>query len=663
MKKYSFAILAAIIATLLHLVLQVLPVGRQIEPLAVDLWSAMRGQLQPPSSVAVVAMDEQSYELLDVPMNQAWPRRLHAELLKRLKELGAAKVVMDILFMDAGPDKASDGALAQSIRSIPTVLGADVGVREQRSAAGRYAYEELNEPFAPFAEAAETVALVRIPEDGGYVRRFAVERSQTSKFLRDTPTLSQAGAGVTPTTLGMPRPQDFIKFYGPPGSLDVYPYHQVLNPKNPLPASTFKNKVVFVGLFLRSELGPSLKDSYRTSSMSPEGTFGVEIHATAAANMIMKDWIKRASPGLELSILLLVTFGLIFGIFLVRPQWAALIAFLTSGGWFFLGYIFFLNGIFLPGFVLSSIVIPLAFLSNALTYYMVTLRSQQQVEKAFQFYLSPEMAKEMRKNPKGLELGGENVHATALFTDIAGFTEVTEKMLASEVSTMLNSYFTEVMDVIFERKGTLIKFIGDAVFALWGAPIKESEHARLAALTALEIQKNVEKFNSSKRFPPLRTRVGINTGPMVVGNLGSARRFDYTAIGDTVNAASRLEGLNKYFGTNIIVSENTRRELGDLPSATIFPLGVIQVVGKSEPLPIFALFDGGISPDILQDWNRALTFFRTRKWEQAAAKLNEVKELEPKLKKAAGLYLEELDTFKESPPPEEWLGQLTFTSK
>jgi adenylate cyclase len=391
--------------------------------------------------------------------------------------------------------------------------------------------------------------------------------------------------------------------------------------------------------------------------------FGVEIHATAAVNLLTKDWITRTSRGVETLGLLVATFAIVFLIFLMKPQWAALVALTFVLVWCIAGYLSFLNGLFLPGFSLVTVLIPLALLINFLLYYVLTVRSQQQVERAFQFYLAPEMAKEMSRSPKALELGGEGVHATALFTDIVGFTQVTEGMLASEVSTMLNSYFTEVMDVIFERKGTLIKFIGDAVFVIWGAPIKVPEHARLAALTALEIQRNVDKFNSSKRFPPLMTRIGINTGPMVVGNLGSARRFDYTAIGDAVNLASRLEGINKYFGSNIIVAESTRRELGELAGIAIVPFGVIKVVGKMLSTPIYGLFEQPFSDDAMQSWQKGLTHFRRRKWHEAQECFTTVAAIEARLKKASDLYLREINLFVQKPPDEDWEGQLEFDSK
>ena len=659
MKRWVLVLLLSIITTVVHLLCGFFPFSEQFEMLSMDLWGAIRGRAEAPKSVAVVALDEQSFGNLNVPMNQAWPRSLHAELLQKLNEYGAKKVVFDILFIGGGSDPKGDKDFESSIKTMPVVLGADVGSREQTSSTGQYSYEEILEPYPKFRDAAEEIALVRLPEDRGYVRRFRGVRSLATENI---PTLYEAAASVKPSDVGTPSERDLISYYGPPGTIEIFPYHQVLNPpKNKFPPETFKDKVVFVGLILRTELGVGVKDAFRASLFHPSDMFGVEIHATATANLIEHHWIKRLSKWLEITLLLLATLVISIGIFALRPIWAGLLFIAAAVFWSIAAYVSFLGGFFLPGATLVGIILPLAFLGSTLGFYVVTRKSQQQVEKAFQYYLSPEMAKEMSKNKKGLSLGGESVFGTALFTDIVGFSEVTEKMLASEVSTMLNAYFTEVMDVIFENKGTLIKFIGDAVFVIWGAPIKVDDHARLACKTALAIQEGVKKFNASRRFPPLFTRVGINTGPMVVGNLGSAKRFDYTAIGDTVNLCSRLEGLNKYLGTPVLISDATKKELGSSSFAPFY-LGLIGVAGKKECVGVNALFEESFASSVQEQWNLALNDFRARRWDDAESKFSELSK-DPKLEKASKLYITRAKTFRTSPPDDVWQGEITFDQK
>ena len=283
------------------------------------------------------------------------------------------------------------------------------------------------------------------------------------------------------------------------------------------------------------------------------------------------------------------------------------------------------------------------------------------MQNAFELYLSPEMAQQLTEGGAAATLGGAKLWASALFTDIEGFTNITEEMPAERVAAMLNAYFTEVMEVVFQNKGTLIKFIGDAVFVLWGAPVRIDNHAELAVLTALAIDKEVERFNSSGRFPTLKTRIGINTGPMVVGNLGSKRRFDYTAIGDSVNLASRIEGLNKYLGTTVLFSESTRKDCGSTVPA--LRVADVHVVGKKETVTLYTIFDPMPVEVVINELDLALAFFKRRKWEEARTSFEKVKALEPRLIGACALYLATITEYAVSAPPEGWNGQLEFGHK
>ena len=660
MKRWSLLLLSALVISILHLQVFFSTWGERVEPLALDLWFNFRGAVEPPPDIAVVAMDESSYRVLEVPMDKAWPRSLHAELLKKLKDFGARRIAMDILFLGEGADAKADKELSEAFKLTPTVIAAESATREVATTAGSFTMEELLTPPDIFTKSADQIALARLPDDLGVVRRFVVPRTSST---RDVASLFEAAVGKDVITKNseVPGERDFLWYYGPPGTISTYPVHQVLNISGALPQSTFKDKIVFVGLSLRTELGPAQKDAYRTPFYNRGSMFGVEIQATAAANLLTKHWIKRGSAWSEGLILFVTTLIVTFAIFYLRPHLAGLLALIFCLLWAVASYFLFLSGFFFPGVLLVCFVVPVSYLGSTLAYYFITQRSQQQVEKAFQMYLSPEMAKQMRSNPNVLSLGGESLYATALFTDIEGFTTITEKMTATEVSGMLNAYFTEVMNVVIDKKGTLIKFIGDAIFALWGAPIKHSDHAILACETALGLQRAVRKFNDANKFPVLNTRVGINTGTMVVGNLGSARRFDYTAIGDSVNLASRLEGLNRYFGTSILVSETVKKEAGS--KIKMLSVGSIVVSGKTEAVSIYGLFDPEIDADIEALWSKALNKFRLRSWEESAAIFKQVLGLETRLKTASLLYLAEIEGYTAKPPDDEWSGQIVFDHK
>lgn len=652
MKRWLKILGLAALVAVAHTGLFRLPWGETLELRFLDLWFNVRGPVTPPNDVVIVAMDEESYDHIGISLNQAWPRALHAKLLRRLAECGAKRVVFDVLFLGEGPDAAADRELAEAMRGVPTIIGADVGELK-----GRPASEErtLFLPLEKF-RAVASLGLVGVRKQDDHARCFFLPDSLESRDMADQlpPGLAAAASGAT----SQPGGRDLIRFYGPRWSVRTCAYEQVLEPDKPVPAEVFRNKIVFVGLNLKTELGAAQKDSYLT----PFGeTFGVEIHATAAANLLKGDWIKRRSSAAEASGLALVSALVTLALLRLRPTWGALVLTGYGAGWGLLAYTSFLRGWFLPGATLAVIVLPFTYLGSTLTNYLAARLKQLRLQRAFQQYLSPEMAREIAQNPDVLRLGGEEVECTAMFTDIAGFTTIVERMKPGEVSRMLNAYFTEVMDAVFDQRGTMIQFIGDGVYALWGAPIKTAEHARLCVRAALEVQAAIERFNQSGRFPQLHTRFGIHTGPVLVGNLGSVRRFDFTGIGDTVNLASRLEGLNKQFGTTILMTDSTHAQL---PSGFhSLKLGLIRAVGKTLPVGLFTVLHEPVSPEITAQWAKACERFVARDWPAAAEQFSAAGSQDKRLAKAAELYRRQIELHQSKPPPPEWQGEIIFTSK
>lgn len=667
MKRNWWAIfLGAILVAALHGAVFSTSIGQRAEFLATDLWFNVRGAQPPPSEVVFLALDELSYNDLSVPLNQAWPRRLHAHLLERLSEFGARGVVFDILFADEGADPEGDALFAAAIKKLPVVLGAEASFRSVRAVSGSYMLEELQLPYPPFEAAAKVVALVGLPEDRGIVRRFLTARTEQT---RDLPSLSEAAAMLVRGALERPGERDLINYYGPSRSIPTYSVYQAIQTEKPLPASVFKDKVVFVGVAMRTAVGPAQKDVFG-SPYYGELVSGTEIHATAAANLIAGDWISRNSFGLELVGLSIFSIAASGAVLFLSPVAAAVLVVAIGALWFAVSYVAFLSGGFVPGIILVGVILPLLLLGATLVHYLGARRQTAKIKGAFELYLSPAMAEQMSRSPDALKLGGEKIYATALFTDIANFSSISEELPAERVAAMLNSYFTELMDAVIENEGTLIKFIGDAIFVLWGAPIKQDNHAERAVRTALVIERKVTEFNSLGKFPPLHTRIGINTGPMVVGNLGSARRFDYTAVGDAVNLASRVEGANKYLGTSILLTESTRKELGAFNG--IVPVGSVQVLGKRESVGLFTVVGSGglssLAEDTLKQWNDFLEAFRSREWERADQLLAQAFEGEARGTPALpqGLqdfYRGQIAYYRQNRPPQGWRGEVVFEAK
>jgi len=667
--RWIISALLGFLVSLLHLWVWTTSIGSEAEYFAEDSLYAMRGPLPAPPDTVIVSLDENSYSFLGVPLNSGWPRKYHAILLDQLAALGAKRVLFDILFTSPSSEE-EDRMFAASIAKLPVVLGVD---SKQSFEMGSIITRQ--EPPLPILKnAAQKVGLVGFKEDFGFVRTFY--RHNNVRGLENLPNLSQAALDNYPH--GLPGQYDHLNYYGPESTIPSIPVKDILSlvpgvdplgdPPLELKKQAFdklrsqiEGKTVFVGLKLFTELGAAQKDSYRTPFEKLGGTFGVEIHATATSNIAYGTWLKKLSPTSEGITLLFLSIFLSTLTFRLRPDAAGALVVISIAVWIVVSYLAFTYNLLLPGITLFAGTLPPVYLASTLYYYYTTRKSQLQTKKAFEFYLSPEMAEEVAKNPAAIALGGKGEYATAVFTDIAGFTTITETMSPEQVSEMLNAYFSEVMDVIFPLKGTLIKFIGDAVFALWGAPLKVPDHALKACQAALAIQEEVEKFNNSNRFPALRTRIGVHTGSMVVGNLGSHRRFDFTAIGDSVNLASRVEGVNKYFGTTILITDTVNRELkGQLPTLL---LGSIAVAGKNESISLFNLTRTPFPETVVKKWEKVLRDFQFRRWDQALDGINSVISEAPALSTAAELYRELIEEYKVTPPPEEWNGTVSFSKK
>jgi adenylate cyclase len=643
--------------------------GDNVEMVVLELWYNVRhvgrgGVAKAPSDVVVISLDEESYSELGVPFNRPWPRELHGKLLQRLALGGAKRVGFDVVFADPGATAEEDETLMQGFKAQPSVIGM-LFYKPQGSD-----HRLPLRPYEPFREYAEE-AIVSFPQQGDMLLHFKSERSAQSVHFS---TLSEA---VANKRVNLPTSRDFIWYYGPPRTIQTVPYYEVFELEEEDLVDFFENKYIFVGLSLETALGSAEKDTFLSPfwerkqleggtsipiPFSRQRIFGVEVHATAAANLLTNTWVRQfpleevnfwLSLGVFFCALLINYFGPVTGLFILLI-WLFL--------WSYTSFEMFQSPLhyFLPG-VCAFFALLLNYLGCILLYYFSTYRDQVKTRDAFSMYLSPVMAREVSKDPSKRELRGDVIHATAMFTDIAGFTSITEKMSADKVAKMLNEYFTQVAGVVQENQGTLIKFIGDAIFAIWGAPIALEDHAERAIATALQLDEKVKEFNRRGDYPVLHTRIGVNTGQMLVGNLGTQTRMDYTAIGDSVNFAARLEGLNKYFGTTILISTSTAAEASKPYMFT--RMGWVSVAGKSEAVPIYSIFEPVLESRLENLWREAQDEYRAKEWRRSEAIFVSIVGKDNRLDKAIFVYLDNIKRFKESPPLAGWQGSLIFSQK
>jgi adenylate cyclase len=624
-----------------------------LEPKVVDFWFNLRGQLPPPKDVFIVALDEKTFTFLEQSPLQALPRKVLGQVLSRLHDLGVRKTLLDFIFRHPH-DKEDTDPLLKAMKKMPTAVGIDFLVKTRRNENGDIVQiSELLSPDPSVAEMATDIALVSLPIDpGGTSRRFAVGRS---KILGAYPTLAEA-AVESPTS--RPSELDMINFYGPSGSIRTLSIADILADDYMRLASKLNGSAVFIGLVLPIGTAGQRKDSFYTPfSRSP--TFGVEIHATRALNLIYKNWIKRYLH-VEIVGLNLAAFTLGSLIFALQPIAAAILLITAILIWSGISYFAFLNGLFIPGLLLGMLLIG-TYSVSTLHYYFVIRRKQKKIKEAFSRYLAPEMVKSISEEKTKAELGAKIITGTALFTDIAGSVSIVEAMKPADVAEMLNDYFTLLMDLVLNNKGTLVKFTGDGLFAIWGAPVPDDEHAKNALQCAREIGTAIDEWNAQSSHPSLPTRTGAHSGPMLVGNFGSrSSRMDYTAIGDTVNTASRIESLNKHFGTELLVSNEILQLAGT--HAGSISLGKIQLLGKQDALELFTFLEE-YSEEHARKFTEAVRLYQQSEFNKAHSLFQKLSQFEWTLQKASRLYAHESLTLQETLPSSQWNGALALTEK
>ena len=296
----------------------------------------------------------------------------------------------------------------------------------------------------------------------------------------------------------------------------------------------------------------------------------------------------------------------------------------------------------------------LLYVSNGLANYLTELRRSQQIKGAFAKYVSSQVVDQMIAHPESLKLGGERRELTILFADLANFTTISERLEPDVVARIINALFTELADIVMAENGTVDKFIGDAIMAFWGAPLDDPEHALHATRAAIAMQAamttRLQSQFAAVGCAEVGLRIGLNSGSAIVGNMGSEKRFDYTAMGNAVNLASRLEGVNKFYGTRILLSESTATLLGQ--AIPLRPVDRVRVKGKEDATDIFTHCD---DPQLVRHTEIALAAYRQQDWLDSRAAWTKVMELAPQ-DPVAKLFLERIAELVKKSLPSDWDG-------
>ncbi|MCX5888018.1 MAG: adenylate/guanylate cyclase domain-containing protein [Deltaproteobacteria bacterium] len=651
------ALIGGILTLIILIPLSFTSLGRVLENFWLDRLYTWKTPEAPPADLLIVGIDEPSFQELGLAW--PWPRRLHADLVDRLAAAGARLIVFDVVF--AEPTTERDDALLQAAISQAgnVFLSTDLDTVEDR----QFSRQILIQPYKPLRQSARALGLSMVtPDPDGVVRHFNLQ-------ICGQETLAAAVARIVRPTHPLP-PGLFglIDYAGPSRSLDTVSYYQVLDQVHPLPAGRIRDRIVLVGHMLGASPTPQVRtDTFYTPYYSTTGriTSGVEIHGQIVHTLLSGNWGRELQTTGRI-----ILYGIVI---LVATYMMARLAPMPGLG-FLGGLILLILGSSAALFLLWHYWAPpvllvgglaVLFSGNVLVHYLLEARERRWLRQAFGRYLSPSVVQVIVSHPERLQLGGEEVDGTVLFSDLAGFTAISENMAPADVVRLLNVYFSPLTEIILAHQGTLDKFIGDAIMAFWGAPLPLQDHAVKACQAALAMRRAMDSWDSRwqrQGLPKLRTRIGLHSGPLVAGNVGSRERFNYTVLGDTVNLASRLEGVNKAYGTEILISEEVhRRAVGRFLARE---LDLVRVKGRVEPVTIYELLaeTPAAEPEWLNIFAIGRHAYREKDWDKAEKQFLEVLRLKPE-DPPAQVFLSRVRAYRILPPPPQWDDVFTLEGK
>ena len=631
--------------------------------------------------IVIVTIDEKSLSEKGLGAWQKWRREYYAKAIDNLTANGAAVIGIDVTFPNQSIYGVTDDEiLRDSIKKNKNVV-----------LAGRYYFEngkqipELPNPTLMEADPAIGWLNVKLDEDGfvrelpvftktsdGDFEAFSLDAARA--YLKaDKPDFNVTGGSLKfadGTSIPVIKQTDgngepvylmYINYFAEPGSYtqismsDLVKGNIVDKKGNKV---DLKDKIVLIG-----PTAADLQDYYLSPVSRGVKMPGVEIHANNIQTIISGKFLRDQSAlSLWLTILGLIIVN-ILAFSKLKIRFSIPILFAEILGIIIAGIIAYDQRVFL-NVIYPLITVALTFVGTFLLRFLMEQSERKFVEGAFGHYVNKAVVEEIIKDPKKLELGGEKRDITAFFSDIQGFTSISEKMEPGQLVNFLNRYLTAMTDIILDNQGTLDKYEGDAIMAFWGAPLPLTSHAKNACIAALQNQKKLAVFREEcekQGLPALHVRIGINSGEAIAGNMGSKDRFNYTIMGDNVNLASRLEGINKQYGTDIIISESTYAQIKD--DFVCRELDMIRVKGKENPVRIYELISDktNVTSETekkIRIFSSALELYRGKKFSQALEIFSGISDDQP-----SKILADRCAEFIKNPPAEGWGGVNNFTTK
>ncbi|WP_109354068.1 CHASE2 domain-containing protein [Sphingorhabdus sp. EL138] len=582
-RRLSGLLLVAVAALLVGL-LSLTTFMRDLDGRSFDYLSTTAPVVPEQPGITLIAIDEPSMDAIG--QQWPWPRSQHAELIRQLREAGTKAIAFDVLFAEPSDD-VEDQALVDAMGQ-DIILAADETIIERPYGSTLV----RTQPMPKLIAAGAQTGIASLSMDGdGVLRNMPLYRDG---FMAK---LIKMATGKTVPENRTPRR---IQHFGPAGSYPTISYYQALDPDTYLPPDYLKDQIVIVGFALQTnaDVAAGGIDAFETAYTlrSRQLTPGIEVQATIFDNMLAGLSIAQTPRWLSL---LFVVIAAALALAVSRPKAPvrkALLLALSLLGLIGTSWLLLQFGRFWISPVAPSLALVLGVAAIATRDFAGEQKRGREVQNAFGQYLAPEMVQKIADDPGLLNLGGVNRELTILFSDIRGFTSISEAMQDDPqgLTRMINAILTPLSNIILRHGGTIDKYMGDCVMAFWNAPLDDPDHALHALEAAREMLAEMENINRKVQamlpeeadVPLIRMGIGINTGTCVVGNMGSDRRFDYSVLGDAVNLASRLEGQCDEQGVDILIGQAT---VNAAPSLTFKKVADIQVKGRSATEPSYTM--------------------------------------------------------------------------
>ncbi|HHZ88389.1 MAG TPA: adenylate/guanylate cyclase domain-containing protein [Chromatiaceae bacterium] len=650
--------IAGVMATLLPTVLE------WDEHLGLSALFYLRGEIDAPQEALVVAMDRASADVFGLPdRTSAWPRQLHAQLLDALTRHGAKVVVFDINF-DVASDSESDDRLAQALTRAGNVVLFAPLEKEHLAVAADGAQLELElrrmrPPIEKLASAAAAIAPFPLPKIPARVAQFWVVHAASGNQLTLPARAWQLFLQHHEPAAELAE-SHYLNFYGYPQRVDTVSYAQVMAMSQGDPAALtalVTGRAVFIGYSAAYQLDE--QDGFYTAFSSTGGLdlSGVEIAATAFLNLLHDTTLSYPDRPRHLMGLLLwgMCLCLMMGFVSMRRGMVGL--FVVALAYVYVAYrAFSIDGYWMPMVVPLMLQLPLALFVSLAWRYTLVKRERERIRRAFGHYVPADVVNQIAGNFAGARVEGENVYGVFLSSDADRYTSLSEKLPSDVLAALMGRYYERLFTPIRARDGVISDIVGDSMLAFWPSPeirVADYRHAYEAALLVAD----AAGFSDPITDTILTTRVGLHAGPITVGSIGALDHYEYRAVGDIVNVASRIQGLAKKLGVFVAASETIALQLEDQAARY---LGRFRFAGKSESMKIFELrdADAATNNDLCERYGYAMGLFEAQEWAKSAPLFDQLYDEYGDI--SSRFFSAQCDLFKQQPPVAGWEGDVSI---